>query len=289
MSEVGGAGAADRAAGVRARKTWRTLEPLHGMIYFVPEAAEAYARVGISGRTGYFASRAAPMGAVPAEVVVSTFFNFNPDLVQAAIPAAWAMATPDQLVTARFAAVDAAFQRILGDAIVRSEEMERAARLARVVADAACRRVEGRPLAAGHADVPWPSEPHLALWHAQSVLREYRGDGHIALLVVHGLSGIESLVTHAAAGDLPAHLLQSTRGWSDDSWRAATDALRERGWLERGEQLRFTDWGAAQRQAIEDGTDELAAAPYAALGDDGCDELRAVARPWSRAFAEHLR
>ncbi len=278
-----------RAGSRRARKTWRTLEPLHGMIYFVPEAAEAYARVGIRGRAGYFASRAAPMGAVPAEAVVSTFFNFNPDLVHAAIPAAWEAATPDQLVAARFAAVDAAFTRILGDAIVRSEEMERAARLARVMADAACRRLEGRPLAAGHADVPWPSEPHLALWHAQSVLREYRGDGHIALLVVHGLSGIESLVTHAAAGDLPAHLLQSTRGWSDDSWRAATDALRERGWLERGEPLRFTEWGAAQRQAIEDGTDELAAAPYAVLGDDGCGELRAVARPWSRAFAEHLR
>ena len=97
-----------------ARKTWRTLEPLHGMVYFVPEAAEAYARVGVTGRAGYFASRAAPMGAVPAEVVVSTFFNFNPDLVHAAIPAAWESATPDQLVAARFAAVDAAFDRLSG-------------------------------------------------------------------------------------------------------------------------------------------------------------------------------
>ncbi len=282
MSAAGDAGA------VRARKTWRTLEPLHGMIYFVPEAVEAYACVGVTGRAGYFASRAAPMGAVPAEVVVSTFFNFNPDLVHAAIPAAWESATPDQLVSARFAAVDAAFNRLLGDAVVRSEEMDRAARLARIAADEACCRVEGRPLAAGHAEVPWPSEPHLALWHAQSVLREYRGDGHIALLVVHGLSGIESLVTHAAAGDLPARVLQSTRGWSDDSWRAATDALRERGWLERGEPLRFSEWGAAQRQAMEDGTDNLAAAAYAVLGDDGCEELRALVRPWSKTFAEHL-
>jgi hypothetical protein len=285
---VSGTGAAGDAGAVRARKTWRTLEPLHGMVYFVPEAAEAYARVGVTGRAGYFASRAAPMGAVPAEVVVSTFFNFNPDLVHAAIPAAWESATPDQLVAARFAAVDAAFNRLLGDAVVRSEEMDRAARLARIAAEEAGRRVEGRPLAAGHAEVRWPSEPHLVLWHAQSVLREYRGDGHIALLVVHGLSGIESLVTHAAAGDVPARLLQATRGWPDDSWRAATDALRERGWLERGEPLRFTEWGAAQRQAMEDGTDDLAAAPYAALGDDECAELRALARPWSKTFAEHL-
>lgn len=273
---------------MRARKTWRTLEPLHGMIYFVPEAAEAYARVGVTGRAGYFASRAAPLGAVPAEVVISTFFNFNPDLVHAAIPAAWEAATPGQLVAARFAAVDAAFRRLLGDAVVRSEEMERAAHLARIAAEEAGRRLEGRPLAAGHAEMPWPSEAHLALWHAQSVLREYRGDGHVALLVVRGLSGIESLVTHAAAGDVPAHLLQATRGWSDDSWRAATDALRERGWLKRGEPLSFTEWGALERRVIEEQTDDLAAAPYAALGDDACEELRALARPWSRVFAEHL-
>lgn len=274
---------------MRARKTWRTLEPLHGMVYFVPEAAEAYARIGVTGRAGYFASRAAPMGAVAADVVVSTFFNFNPELVHAAIPAAWEVATPDQMVAARFAAVDAAFSRLLGDAVVRSEAMAQAAQLARVAADEAARRPEGRPLSAAHAEVPWPSDPHLALWHAQSVLREYRGDGHIALLVVHGLSGIEALVTHAAAGDVPAHVLQATRGWPDDAWRAAADGLRERGWLVRGEPLCLTEWGAARRQAIEDETDALAAAPYEALGDDGCEELRALVRPWSRLFAEQLR
>ena len=105
---------AEAAGALLARKTWRTLEPLHGMVYFVPEAAEAYARLGITGRAGYFASRAAPMGAVTADVVVSTFFNFNPELVHAAIPAAWQLATPVALVTARFTAVDAAFRRLLG-------------------------------------------------------------------------------------------------------------------------------------------------------------------------------
>ena len=143
--------------------------------------------------------------------------------------------------------------------------------------------MEGRPLAAAHADVPWPDEPHLVLWHAQSILREYRGDGHIALLVMHGLSGIEALVTHAAAGDVPARLLRSTRGWPRDAWDAAVEALRERGWLAQGDELRFTEWGAAQRQAIEDGTDALAAAPYDALGDDACTELRALVRPGARS------
>lgn len=274
---------------LRARKTWRTLEPLHGIIYFVPEAAEAYARLGITGQAGYFASRAAPMGAVNADVVVSTFFNFNPALVHEAIPAAWDVATPAQVVGARFAAVDAAFRRLLGDGVVESEEMRRAAGITRAAAEAASHAgLEGRPLAAAHADVGWPDAPHLQLWHAQSILREYRGDGHVALLVVHGLSGIEALVTHAAAGDVPAHVLRSSRGWSDAAWEAAVDALRGRGWLETGDELRFTEWGAVQRRQIEDGTDALATTPYAALGEDRCAELRTLARPWSRVLAEQL-
>jgi hypothetical protein len=284
MDDTGG----EAASSLLARKTWRTLEPLHGMVYFVPEAAEAYGRLGITGRAGYFASRAAPMGAVTADVVVSTFFNFCPALVHAAIPDSWEIASPAMLVAARFDAVDAAFRRLLGDPVLASDEMRRAAELARTAAEEAGRRAEGRPLAAAHADVAWPSAPHLVLWHAQSILREYRGDGHIAQLVVRGLSGTEALVTHAAAGDVPAHLLRSTRGWSREAWDGAVDALRRRGWLEQGEELRFSELGATQRHALEDGTDALAAAPYAVLGEERCAELRALARPWSTTLAQQL-
>jgi hypothetical protein len=271
-----------------ARKTWRTLEPLHGMIYFVPEATEAYERLGITGRAGYFASRAAPMGAVAAELVIATFFNFNPDLVRAAIPRAWDIATPGELVGARFAAVDGALRRVLGDDVVESPAMERAAELARRLAENAATRVEGRPLSAGHVDLPWPTEPHLVLWHAQSIMREYRGDGHVALLLTHGLSGLDALVTHAAAGEIASDVLRSTRGWSDEQWGAAVRSLQGRGWLAESDALAFTEWGAVQRQEIEDQTDALAAAPYVALGDEGCAELRTLARPWSKAFAELL-
>jgi hypothetical protein len=166
--------------------------------------------------------------------------------------------------------------------------MRRAASLARTAAEEAGRRPEGRPLAAAHADLGWPDEPHLQLWHAQSILREFRGDGHVALLVVHGLSGMESLITHAATGDVPAHVLRTSRGWSQERWGSAVEALRERGWLQGGDGLRLTDWGAAQRRAIEEGTDALATVAYAALGDEGCAELRALARPWSTVFAAQL-
>jgi hypothetical protein len=258
------------------------------MIYFVPEAAEAYERLGITGRAGYFASRAAPMGAVAAELVVATFFNFNPDLVHAAIPRAWDITTPEALVNARLAAVDGAFRRVLGNEVLESRSMARAAELARGLAETAGTHVEGRPLSAAHADLVWPDVPHLVLWHAQSILREYRGDGHVALLLTHGLSGIDALVTHAAAGDMPAGALRSTRGWSDEHWDAAAGSLRGRGWLAESDDLVFTDWGAAQRQEIEDQTDVLAAVPYATLGEEGCAELRALTRPWSTIFAELL-
>jgi len=274
------------AAALLARKTWRTLEPFHGMIYFVPEAAEAYARIGIKDRSGYFASRAAPMGAVAPEVVVSTFFNFNPELVYAALPRVWDIAAPDAILLARLEAVDGALRRLLGDGIVGSPEMRRAAELARGMAEIAGTHVEGRPLCAGHAGLAWPVEPHLVLWHAQTILREFRGDGHVALLVTNELSGIEALITHCASGEAPLGVLRATRGWSDEAWNTAVSELQERGWLNQGNDLTLTEWGTKKRREIEALTDVLASYPYAWLGEEDCAELRALTRPWSRVLSE---
>jgi hypothetical protein len=193
------------------------------------------------------------------------------------------------VLAARLEAVDGACRRLLGDNTISSPEMIAAAELARGLAEHAATIVEGRPLCAGHAGLPWPDAPHLALWHAQSILREFRGDSHVALLLTHQLSGIEALVTHAATGDVPRSILQTTRGWTDDQWDAALTSLQERGWLDKGRDLAFTPWGAEQRRELEDQTDLLAAAPYAALGEEACRELRALTRPWSKRFTEVLR
>jgi hypothetical protein len=266
---------------VMARKMWRTLEPYHGLIYFAPEAAAAYEALGVKGADGYFASRAAAMGAVPAEVVIATFFNFNPEVVRAAIPEAWSVASPAQLVEARRSAADAALRRATGSAL-DTPEVARAAALARAAA-AAC-TASGRPLYAAHAGLTWPSEPHLALWHAITLLREFRGDGHLAALVDAELDGIDALVLHAASGEVPRAALQTTRGWRDEDWHASIDRLAARGLVD-GDGA-FTATGAALRQHIEDRTDALALAPWEALGPDGCDELRSLVRPLSRAIVE---
>jgi hypothetical protein len=222
------------------------------------------------------------MGAVSGEVVVATFFNFNPALVHEAFPAAWEAAPPAAWVEARIGAADVSLREVLGDDVVASAEVARAADIARRAA-AACTS-PGRPLYAGHASLDWPDEPHLVLWHAISLLREFRGDGHIAALVDEGLGGCEALVTHGADGTVPPSILQSTRGWSDEQWAAACDALAARGWLD-GDRT-ATPAGVEARRRIDDRTDELALAPWRAIGQDAADELRALVRPFSRAISD---
>src|SRR3954471_6228690 len=114
-----------------ARSAHRVLEPIHTLVYFVPETGERYADAGVKGGVrGYFASRSAPLGQVPAEVVIATFYNFAAAQVRKAIPSVWETASPEQILAARLDGADAALRRLLGDAVV-SAEMSRAAELAR--------------------------------------------------------------------------------------------------------------------------------------------------------------
>lgn len=267
---------------VVARKTWRTVEPLHGLIYFVPEGPERYGAAGLTNpRSHYFAPRAAAMGEVGPDVVIATFYNFHPEAVRSAIPHSWSETSAASLLAARLDAADAALRRILGSA-VDTPEVAEAAALAKTAAIAACDHVEGRPLFAGHAMLEWPERPHLVLWTAQTMLREFRGDGHIAALTVEGISGCEALVLHAASGEVSAAVLQASRSWSDDEWAATIDRLVGRGLVD-GDGA-FTEHGRALRTAIEDRTDRLATAPYEALGEQACARLRELVRPLSKAI-----
>jgi len=266
-----------------ARRCFRKAEPIHGIIYFTPYGAECYARAGITNqRMTYFASRAAAMGAVPAETVIATFFNFNPELVRRAIPAAWQIATPARVLAARLDAADRSLRQAWGED-VQSPAVREAADLARRVAERAAGRPAGRPLFASHAALPWPDEPHLVLWHAQTLLREYRGDGHVALLLTAGLDGLGALITHAATGSISAEALRTTRAWSEQDWAAGVQRARAQGWLDGGPELALSEEGQRRRRSIEDRTDELAVYPYEAIGRDGCDRLAALAAPLSAA------
>lgn len=270
-----------------ARNLAFRLEPLHGFIYFAPEAALAYAELGLDGQDGYFASRSAAMGPVGPEVVIATFFNFKPELVHHALPAAWATTTPQAVLAARVQAADAALRRMLGEAIAHPDLAESAA-LARRAAEAG--DPSGRPIFAAHAALPWPEEAHLQLFHAITLLREHRGDGHVAALTLEGYDAVEALVTHLAAGEiaLPASLMQATRGWSDDEWEAGQERLRLKGHLDQAGALTLTDAGRRSRDRVEAMTDAAALDPWNALADDELDHLRTISAPFSKVVAKAM-
>jgi hypothetical protein len=248
--------------GVVAR-AHRAVEPLHGQLYFAPEHDERFTALGLKpGRMSYFAGRAAPMGPVGAGVVTATFYNFSPSLVAHMIPRAWTLASPEQVLAARLDAARASLTRLLGEEVAGSPEVAELAGLLRE----ACTVLtpEGRPLYAGHADLPWPEEPLLTLWHGATLLREHRGDGHIAVLLQAGLSGLDALITHTATGrGFTEDAAKATRGWREEEWAAGCASLADRGLLD---DAGLTAEGEELRTRVETATDALALAPWEHLG-----------------------
>ena len=264
----------DRA--VRARALWQYGEPVHAVTYFAPETQAETDAVGLKGGwMSYFGCRAAPLGAVAAPVVSALFYNFHPQMVARAIPDAWSYASPSALLDARLTAMDHALRRVLGDEIITSASVERAAELA-ATAVAAC-NMAGRPLGAANQAVPEPDEPHLRLWQALCAVREHRGDGHVARLVDADVAPSEALVLQVATGRSPETGMRTRRGWSEDEWATAVDAVRQRGLVD--DDVHITPAGTELRQSIEEGTDRVAAPIVDGIGDDGADELISLLRP----------
>lgn len=250
----------------RVRQMWHLLEPLHAVLYYAPEAREEAAALGYAVDErwpGYFAWRAAPLGAAGERRVVETFHSFSPAMVGRYVPAVWSVATAEDVLAARTRAVDRTYRALLAEWI-DSPEIAEIAALVRRAAEAA--DVKGRPLAEANAALPWPDAPHLVLWHAATVLREHRGDGHIAALVAADLDPAESLVSFAGVGAARPEVFGS-REWGADEWTAARGRLEERGLL-RSDGL-VTEAGRALRAEVERRTDEEAAGPWAALGEEG--------------------
>jgi GNAT superfamily N-acetyltransferase len=259
-----------------ARRMWHQLEPIHAVFYYAPEVFTAAAALGYEVTTrwpSYFAWRSAPLGAAGPQAVAAACYSFSPHMVAEHVPDAWAVASPQQVLAARVRAVDRMYRAILGDQI-GSPGLAEAARLARDAALAA--DTAGRPLAAANADLPWPDEPHLVLWHAITLLREHRGDGHIAALLTAGLDPCEALVSFAAIGAAPEETFAS-RGWTAAEWSAAQERLASRGWVDA--EGKATELGRDGRDEIEWRTDRLADAPWRALGPDHTQRLAELTGP----------
>lgn len=258
------------------RRCHNALNPLHSSLYFSPDLGKELGGIGIEDPSAaYFATRAAAMGTVGADTVTATFYNFNHALVAQHVPAIWDIASPAKVLDARLRAADATLRRLLGEEIIASPEMAEAARLA-LRATEGCTR-HARPLYAAHAGLPVPDEPHLAYWHAATLLREHRGDAHLAALLTAELDPLEALVSHTATGKgMAIRWILASRGWRRADWEDASERLRGRGLLTAEGEL--TEEGAALRTEVEEATDRMDLGPYEHLGGPGVARLTELGR-----------
>lgn len=259
------------------------VNPIHSAVYFSPALGKELAPYGIEDPSAvYFAGRAAPLGAVGAGAVTATFYNFSHSLIARSLPAVWDSASPATVVAARLRAVDTLMRELLGEEAVASPRMAEAAQLALKAAEACTR--PGKPLYSANADLPVPDAPHLAYWHAATLLREHRGDAHISVLLQAGLGPLEALASHTASGrGMAPKWVLATRGYNQKDWAEAQDRLRERGLMDAEGDL--TPEGTALRKELEHRTDLLDSAPYEHLGESGVERLTELASEFSAAAA----
>lgn len=262
---------------VLARRFFERFEPIHAITYFAPESRAAAAEsLGYRGFwAGYFAMRSAPLGPVHPRVVEAIFYNFSTARVAKSLTGLWDVATPEQALDARLSATVAALRRY---GLTADENLCTAAELLGKAARNA--PVDGRPLFAALLGVPWPDEPVGALWHATTLLREQRGDAHVAALVSAGISGRESNVLHAASGRISRDKIMMSRDYDDSEWQALVQSLAARGLLEPDGSL--TEHGRALKDDIERRTDSAALGALDALSDSEIEELFATLTPITR-------
>jgi len=260
----------------RARDLWHLFEPVHAVTYFAPESTDAFREVGLKGFwMGYFAARSCPLGAVGPGPVTAAFFNFHPAMVARAIPDAWTFAAPEIVGRARGESAARVLRRLCPGVDADAEAL--VGLLGPLVAGA---EGGGRVLFSANRDLGSPDDPVQALFQLTTCLREHRGDGHVASLVVHGLAPCEALVLFARSEAIPDEVFIKSRGWSESEWEAAEDSLRSRGLLDEGG---ITDAGRARREVVESTTDELAATLFSGASDT---ELRTMAERFGRVAGE---
>ncbi len=270
-----------------ARHLTRALDSIHVLAYFDREVLASWKDVGLKGYwMGYFASRAAAMGPVEAAVVEATFPSFDVARIRRAIPDAWSLATPGEILAARDEAVGRALAEAWADvdAAVLADVAARARTFAAGIDVVGARA--SLPLFAANAARSWPEDSALVIFHAATLAREYRGDRHLALLASTPLNGIAANVLAGATPAYDRDWVRESRGWDDEVWQDAVDSLVDRGWLTPDEQ--FTTAGRAWRSELETRTDELTSAPVVAFGEDEADALLDDLRPLAAAAIERL-
>jgi len=260
-----------------ARRLRDAIEPIAMLYCWSEPARSAYAALGLDFSTGYVWSRASALGEPDGSVVAAAFAVFEPERIARRYNAARAACTLADIRAASETGSAAALRAVLG-APGRAAEVTAALRRGLAQAHTA-----GRPLFAGLAARPWPSDELGQLWHACAMLRELRGDSHVAAFAAAGLTGLEAnLLTELQVG-WPPLAYTATRGWSPAAMAAATKDLGRRGLIAAGA---LTSAGTRLRTDIEDVTDRQLDPVLSAIGPD-LAEILPLLQGWSEQVIEH--
>jgi hypothetical protein len=252
-----------------ARRMFELVEPIGVIPYAAEDPNEAMFALGFTNYWDtYFAGRAAPLGVVPAEVVDALFYNFAPGEVARHIPTVWRTTTPEAAIAARQRGCVKALRRILAGHL-DSPAFARTTELLTKAATSA--PVEGRPMYAALRALPIPDDVVTRLFHAASLLREHRGDGHIAALMTEGVGGLEAHVLLALDMGMPAEKFGRIHHLPAPQLAAVIDGMRDRGLI--GDDGWLSDLGRGVKQRVEALTDDLAMPPYLTLDPDELAEL----------------
>jgi hypothetical protein len=239
-----------------ARRLRDALEPLAAQGFGA--AREPLKALGLRFLPGYVWGRAAALGEPTAAVVVAAFGVFEPTFLAAAYETGRATASRTDVLEARSIGASQRLEEILGD----EPDVGPVADALLVALDAIAGT--GRPLFSGLREVARPPTTYGSLWRAADLVREHRGDGHLAACVAAGLGPVEmNLMTELWVG-YPLREYASTRGHAPEVIDAAIDQLRARGWID-GDVL--SPEGIVVRDGIESDTDASQAQLVAALGD----------------------
>ncbi len=241
-----------------ARRLRDALEPIATQGWWSRPAGEGLTALGVDFFPGYVWGRAAALGTPTASVVAATFGVFEPGMISAAYEAGVASATRDDIL-------DGTGSRRRSES--RCDRRRRRVRRHRrsVAAGGGHARRARPPLFSALRSLPVPSSPGGRLWRAAELVREHRGDGHLAALVGAGLDAVEANVLTERWLGFALGEYSATRGFGADALADAVSRLQARGWME-GDDL--TESGRAARAAIEAATDAGQQALVDACGDD---------------------
>jgi len=253
---------------VLTRRLAKAAEPLHSCAYYADEV-KRFTEFGFSGWWhAYFAYRAAPMGAVSAQEVTVAFYNFAPRMVEKAVPSCWEVMSPRNVRQQQIQIMEEALHRIFKDDVPDRRAGYAAEALRETLTGL---ETSGRPLYEAWGTESWPESVLLSLWHAATLLREYRFDGHNDALRQADISGLGCHLMMAADGRGTPTVIQTIRGWTPKEWQLEAEKLRSCGWI-NAEGL-HTELGRSVRRDIELATDHNAELVVANLGDQRSEKV----------------